>query len=50
MFPAPLYPVTPDMDIYYEEQFGLVLPITEYESLDTVLSYGQNGQYGQQVP
>lgn len=49
MVPAVLYPVTPDMDIYYEEQFGPVVPITEYESLDTVLSYGQKGQYGQQV-
>jgi len=49
MVPAVLYPVTPDMDIYYEEQFGPVVPITEYESLDTVLSYGQKGLYGQQV-
>jgi len=49
MIPAVLYPVTPDMDVYYEEQFGPVVPITEYESLDTVLSYGKNGAYGQQV-
>lgn len=49
MVPAVLYPVTPDMDIYYEEQFGPIVPITEYESLETVLSYGQKGQYGQQV-
>jgi len=49
MVPAVLYPVTPDMDIYYEEQFGPVVPITEYESLETVLTYGQKGKYGQQV-
>lgn len=49
MVPAVLYPVTADMDIYYEEQFGPIVPITEYESLDTVLLYGQKGQYGQQV-
>jgi glyceraldehyde-3-phosphate dehydrogenase (NADP+) len=49
MVPAVLYPVTPDMDIYYEEQFGPVVPIAEYDSLDTVLEYGMNGQYGQQV-
>jgi glyceraldehyde-3-phosphate dehydrogenase (NADP+) len=49
MVPAVLYPVTPDMDIYYEEQFGPVVPVTEYESLDTVLSYGKDGAYGQQV-
>lgn len=49
MVPAVLYPVTPEMDIYYEEQFGPIVPITEYEDLDTVLAYGQHGQYGQQV-
>jgi len=49
MVPAVLYPVTPDMDIYYEEQFGPIVPITEYDTLDTVFQYGQDGQYGQQV-
>jgi glyceraldehyde-3-phosphate dehydrogenase (NADP+) len=49
MVPAVLYPVTPDMDIYYEEQFGPVVPIATYESLDTVLEYGRDGIYGQQV-
>ena len=49
MVPAVLYPVTPDMDIYYEEQFGPIVPITEYESLESVLLYGQQGIYGQQV-
>ncbi|KAG7352345.1 NADP-dependent glyceraldehyde-3-phosphate dehydrogenase [Nitzschia inconspicua] len=49
MVPAVLYPVTPDMDLYLEEQFGPIVPITEYDSLDTVIDYGQNGLYGQQV-
>jgi glyceraldehyde-3-phosphate dehydrogenase (NADP+) len=49
MIPAVLYPVTHDMDIYYEEQFGPIVAITEYDTLDTVLAYGQYGQYGQQV-
>jgi glyceraldehyde-3-phosphate dehydrogenase (NADP+) len=49
MVPAVLYPVTPDMDIYREEQFGPIVPIAEYDTLDTVLDYGQNGLYGQQV-
>ncbi|KAL3923904.1 MAG: hypothetical protein SGILL_001370 [Bacillariaceae sp.] len=49
MVPAVLFPVTADMDIYYEEQFGPIVPIAEYDSLDTVLDYGQNGLYGQQV-
>lgn len=49
MVPAVLYPVTPDMDIYYEEQFGPIVPITEYDDLDTVIAYGRDGMYGQQV-
>lgn len=49
MVPAVLYPVTPDMDIYYEEQFGPVVPIAEYDSLEDVIAYGQKGEFGQQV-
>jgi glyceraldehyde-3-phosphate dehydrogenase (NADP+) len=49
MVPAVLYPVTKDMDIYHEEQFGPVIPIATYDSLDTVLDYGHNGIFGQQV-
>lgn len=49
MVPAVLYPVTKDMDIYYEEQFGPIVPITTYDSLDTILDYGHNGIFGQQV-
>jgi glyceraldehyde-3-phosphate dehydrogenase (NADP+) len=49
MVPAVLYPVTPDMDVYREEQFGPVVPIATYDSLDTVLEYGRDGIYGQQV-
>ena len=49
MVPAVLYPVTPDMDIYYEEQFGPIVPITTYDSLDTIVKYGRDGIYGQQV-
>ena len=49
MIPAVLYPVTPDMDIYHEEQFGPVVPIATYETLDTVRDYGQYGFTAQQV-
>ena len=47
--PAVLYPVTPDMRLYDEEQFGPVIPIVPYESLDEVLKYSREGKYGQQV-
>src|SRR6056300_771868 len=37
-FPAVLYPVTDEMDIFHEEQFGPVVPIVEYEDLEEVMS------------
>ena len=49
MVPAVLYPVTPDMDIYNEEQFGPIVPITTYENLEQFMEYGRSGIYGQQV-
>lgn len=49
MIPAVLYPVTPEMDLYKEEQFGPVVPIAEYDSMDTVLEYAREGIYGQQA-
>jgi glyceraldehyde-3-phosphate dehydrogenase (NADP+) len=49
LIPAVLYPVTEDMEVYNEEQFGPVIPIVAYDSLDTVLEYGRNSVYGQQV-
>ena len=49
MIPAVLYPVTPEMKIYEEEQFGPVVPIAEYDTLKNVLQYAREGLYGQQV-
>ena len=49
MVPAVLYPVTDEMSIYKEEQFGPLIPVIEYDSLDDVLQYGTDGLYGQQV-
>ncbi|KAL9184434.1 hypothetical protein ACHAXT_002520 [Thalassiosira profunda] len=49
MIPAVLYPVTPDMKLYEEEQFGPVIPIAPYDSIDEVLRYSREGKYGQQV-
>lgn len=49
MVPAVLYPVTNEMKIYKEEQFGPLIPVIEYDSLDEVLQYGTDGLYGQQV-
>merc|ERR1719491_298812 len=50
MVPAVLYPVTPDMDIYKEEQFGPIVPVAEYDAdLKNVIQFGQEGVFGQQV-
>lgn len=49
MIPAVLFPVTNEMRIFKEEQFGPLIPIVEYDSLDDVLEYGVEGIYGQQV-
>lgn len=49
MVPAVVYPVTPEMDLYHEEQFGPIIPIATYDSLDTILDYGHKGTFGQQV-
>lgn len=49
MVPAVLYPVTPNMRIYHEEQFGPIIPVATYDDLETALEFGQSGEYGQQV-
>jgi len=50
MVPAVLFPVTPDMDLYHEEQFGPLIPVAEYDAdLKQLIQYGQDGSYGQQV-
>ena len=40
MIPAVLYPVTSEMKVFQEEQFGPVVPIVGYDSIDKVLTYG----------
>ena len=49
MVPAVLYPVTPDMNVYHEEQFGPLVPVAVYDDLETVLEFGRTGPYAQQV-
>jgi glyceraldehyde-3-phosphate dehydrogenase (NADP+) len=49
MIPAVLYPVTSEMRVYHEEQFGPVIPIAPFDDVETVVQYGRDGDYGQQV-
>ncbi len=48
-YPALLYPVTPQMRVYHEEQFGPVVPIVPYRDLDTVIDYVLESDFGQQL-
>lgn len=47
--PAVLFPVTPEMRIYREEQFGPIVPIMPVDSAATAVEYIANSEYGQQV-
>ncbi|MGE5422101.1 MAG: NADP-dependent glyceraldehyde-3-phosphate dehydrogenase, partial [Ignavibacteriales bacterium] len=48
-YPAVLYPVNDQMKIYFEEQFGPVIPIVEFSDLEVPLRYIIESNYGQQV-
>jgi len=48
-FPAVVYPVNEKMKLYYEEQFGPVVPIVPFDSDDEAIQYVVNSNFGQQV-
>ncbi|WP_122746031.1 aldehyde dehydrogenase family protein, partial [Pseudomonas viridiflava] len=47
--PALLYPVTPEMRVYHEEQFGPVVPVVPYRDLNSVIDYVLDSDFGQQL-
>lgn len=47
--PAVVYPVTSDMKLWHEEQFGPVIPIAVYEDIQEVYDYYATSPYGQQA-
>lgn len=47
--PAVLYPVSSDMRIYNEEQFGPVVPILSFKNISEPIQYMVDSNYGQQV-
>jgi len=49
IFPAVLYPVTKDMRVYKEEQFGPVIPVISFSDIDEPLDDMAASNYGQQV-
>ncbi len=49
IWPAVLYPVTKDMRVYQEEQFGPIIPIVPFTDIDEPLNDMAESNYGQQV-
>jgi glyceraldehyde-3-phosphate dehydrogenase (NADP+) len=48
-YPAVLFPVNDKMKLYYEEQFGPVVPIVPFDDEDEAIKYVVNSNFGQQV-
>ncbi len=49
VFPAVLYPVSEDMDVYKEEQFGPVIPVISFSDINNPINFMADSNYGQQV-
>jgi glyceraldehyde-3-phosphate dehydrogenase (NADP+) len=49
IFPAVLYPVTKNMRVYEEEQFGPVIPVISFSDINQPLDDMAESNYGQQV-
>jgi glyceraldehyde-3-phosphate dehydrogenase (NADP+) len=48
-YPAVLHPINDKMRIYYEEQFGPVIPIMAYDDIDEAINYVVSSNFGQQA-
>ncbi|SNZ00098.1 NADP-dependent glyceraldehyde-3-phosphate dehydrogenase [Flagellimonas pacifica] len=49
IWPAVLYPVSKDMRVYQEEQFGPVIPVVSFKDIEEPLDDMAASNYGQQV-
>ncbi|BCS53614.1 NADP-dependent glyceraldehyde-3-phosphate dehydrogenase [Geobacter sp. SVR] len=49
VYPALLYPVSPAMRVYHEEQFGPVVPVVPFDDINEVIDYVVASPYGQQA-
>lgn len=47
--PAVLFPVNSKMRLYQEEQFGPLVPVVPFDSIDEVIDYVVNSNFGQQL-
>jgi glyceraldehyde-3-phosphate dehydrogenase (NADP+) len=48
-YPAVVCPVNKNMRLYYEEQFGPVVPIVPFDDVEEPIDYVVNSNFGQQV-
>jgi glyceraldehyde-3-phosphate dehydrogenase (NADP+) len=48
-YPAVVYPARAGMRLYVEEQFGPIIPVVPFDSIETPIRYVVESQYGQQV-
>lgn len=48
-FPAIVFPVNSDMQLFHVEQFGPVIPVAAFNDIDEPLRYIMESNYGQQV-
>jgi len=49
VFPAVVYPVNEHMRLYEEEQFGPVIPVVPFDSIDEPIKYQIEASHGMQV-
>jgi glyceraldehyde-3-phosphate dehydrogenase (NADP+) len=49
IWPAVMYPVTKDMRVYQEEQFGPIVPVVSFTDINEPLDDMADSNYGQQV-
>lgn len=48
-YPAVVYPVTAEMRLYHEEQFGPTIPVAAFDDIETPIRYIVESNYGQQA-
>jgi glyceraldehyde-3-phosphate dehydrogenase (NADP+) len=48
-YPAVVYPASPEMRIYREEQFGPVIPVVPFDDIEEPIRYIEDSDYGQQA-
>lgn len=49
VFPAVVYPVNDQMKLYHEEQFGPVIPVVPFDTIEEPVNYQVNASHGMQV-